>query len=607
MTEIGPIGFTGATGSTGETGLTGVGVTGGAGPQGAPAPAGETGFTGPTGFTGFTGPTGAPGVPGDPGTPGSPGSAGTPGESITGSTGPIGPQGPLGLKGEQGDSVIGSTGAVGDQGISLTGNTGSTGPTGLQGETGSGGPTGTTGGVGLTGSVGPTGAGVTGPTGATAGETGNTGPTGSVGNLGTTGSTGGQGIPGNPGPQGETGHSGTIGPRGVQGELGPTGSSGGPIGETGPAGVPGPAGPTGGITFHGALDGLTATDDHPQYVRTDASRGFENLADVDLVLTFDSGLPTGPPRNTQLVLSTNGTPIWIISKNASRSLVLQAAESLKAVVVLSADASASSIVVDASGNVGIGTASPGNKLHVLGSARIEGSELRVDNNADADATFTVDSGQTSAFNSQIAFADRGFDQWVVRKDALNELFIQRVADPTPIIRFKAGNITDLDTAFTKAGADPMDIHAHAARHGVGGADIIAGLFLDIQIGEVAVPSVSVGDKVTIGPIDLSAGGRTGNQKVLLIGTGEITTNTSFVTEGAVFRLRIDGTNVGLTRTITNTEQNSIDDDRDSFTVMALVDNVTAASHSFHLRVDSVIGDIPTFQNFSLLFVDLGPA
>lgn len=97
----GPIGPTGATGPIGPIGPQGnPGATGATGPQGDPGPTGATGPQGPIGNTGATGVQGPPGQTGPPG-----------------NTGATGPQGPIGNTGPQGATgATGSTGATGPQG-----------------------------------------------------------------------------------------------------------------------------------------------------------------------------------------------------------------------------------------------------------------------------------------------------------------------------------------------------------------------------------------------------------------------------------------------------------------------------------------------------------
>jgi hypothetical protein len=164
--------------------------------------------------------------------------SGTPGpQGPTGATGPSGADGATGAQGPTG--LTGSTGAQGP--------TGPQGPTGLTGSTGAQGPTGLTGSTGAQGPTGPQGptgltgsTGAQGPTGLT-GSTGAQGPTGPQGPTGLTGSTGAQG------PTGLTGSTGAQGPTGPQGPTGLTGSTGaqGPTGLTGNAGATGPTGSNG--------------------------------------------------------------------------------------------------------------------------------------------------------------------------------------------------------------------------------------------------------------------------------------------------------------------------------------------------------------------------
>jgi hypothetical protein len=214
-------------------------------------------------------------------------------------------------------------------------------------------------------------------------------------------------------------------------------------------------------------------DDHdPIYIPKSLSRGFDNEADADVSLDISSG--DTAVQNTQITFMDRGTPVWVIRKDTSSSLTTIASGSGNAVMILSNSAAASTIVADAASNVGIGTATPATKLHVLGSARIEGTSLRIDNNADADTTVTIDSGSTAPQHSHFVFASQGADKWLICKDQNEELFIQNLADPSPIITFKGGNVTDLDTTFTKASTD-----AHASRHAQDGPDP---LFLSAFLG-----------------------------------------------------------------------------------------------------------------------------
>ncbi len=130
-------GGSGITGSTGATGATGVAITGTTGNTG------DMGSTGSIGGTGANGSTGASGITGLTGSIGITGSTGSTGIGTTGNTGE------MGITGSSGD--IGATGVTG---TGLIGTTGNTGATGIIGSTGTTGATGSTGDIGTTGSTG---------------------------------------------------------------------------------------------------------------------------------------------------------------------------------------------------------------------------------------------------------------------------------------------------------------------------------------------------------------------------------------------------------------------------------------------------------------------
>ncbi len=186
--------------------------------------------------------------------------------SSSGPTGPAGPPGPQGAAGPAGPQ-----GAAGPAGPA--GSPGATGPAGAQGATGSQGPQGNTGqqgpagaGVQIIGSVAsaanlnPTYNGSVGDmfitqndghgqvwngaswddVGQIQGPAGPAGPQGIVGPQGNTGPVGATGPAGQQGPKGDNGNPGPTGPTGATGPIGPIG----PTGATGATGLTGPAGPT---------------------------------------------------------------------------------------------------------------------------------------------------------------------------------------------------------------------------------------------------------------------------------------------------------------------------------------------------------------------------
>ncbi|MBI4704172.1 MAG: collagen-like protein [Deltaproteobacteria bacterium] len=180
-------------------------------------------------------------------------------------------------------------------------------PTGLQGPPGPQGPKGDAGPAGPPGQKGDPGA--TGPQG----PQGATGPQGPVGPKGDPGAAGPQGAQGVTGPQGPVGPKGDPGATGAQGPKGDSGPAG-PQGAVGPKGDPGAIGPQGpqGATGPQGSQGATG----PQ-----GSQG--------------ATCPQGPKGDT------GASPFLLNGNNAYY----------------------------VAGNVGIGTANPGDKLEVAGTVR----------------------------------------------------------------------------------------------------------------------------------------------------------------------------------------------------------------------------------------------
>jgi hypothetical protein len=135
------------------------------------------------------------------------------------------------------------------------------------------------------------------------------GITGSTGLTGPAGSNGAQGATGSTGPAGPTGSTGSPGPTGLQGSTGSTGPTG-PQGSSGPTGAQGATGSTG---------------------------------------------PTGPTGSTGPAGSANasGSTNYVAKFTGSTTL-------------------GSSSIFD-NGNVGIGTAGPSQKLHVVGNLQLGSS------------------------------------------------------------------------------------------------------------------------------------------------------------------------------------------------------------------------------------------
>jgi hypothetical protein len=149
-------GITGTQGTTGAQGITGSqGTTGAQGIQGRQGITGTQGTTGAQGITGSQGTTGAQGITGTQGTTGAQGITGT--QGTTGAQGITGSQGTTGAQGIQGrQGVTGTQGTTGAQGI--TGSQGTTGAQGITGSQGTTGAQGIQGRQGITGTQGTTGA-----------------------------------------------------------------------------------------------------------------------------------------------------------------------------------------------------------------------------------------------------------------------------------------------------------------------------------------------------------------------------------------------------------------------------------------------------------------
>ncbi len=212
------------------------------------------------------------------------------------------------------------------------------GPPGPPGPAGPTGSTGQTGATGAVGSVGPQRAGATGPMGATGqtGAVGNTGPQGSTGAIGPAGQTG------NTGPQGSTGATGPIGPARPTGQTGSTGPQG-PVGATGPAGSSGNYTAGIGITITGSV--IAATNN-------------SNIWNANKLQGRD--ISTSTPETGQVLryeYDNNDVLKWVPSD------------------IDESKWSSTGLDIYRFGNVGIGTFSPNQSLHVAGNIRTTGNIL----------------------------------------------------------------------------------------------------------------------------------------------------------------------------------------------------------------------------------------
>ncbi len=401
----GPTGPTGATGVQGASGATG--LTGATGAQGIQGASGSTGLTGATGVqgasgsTGIAGATGAQGIQGVQGASGSTGLTGATGaqgiQGASGSTGLTGATGAQGIQGASGSTgLTGATGAQGVQGASgstgLTGATGSQGVQGVQGASGSTGLTGATGAQGIQGASGSTG--LTGATGAQ-------GVQGASGSTGLTGATGAQGIQGVQGASGSTGLTGATGAQGIQGVQGASGSTGltGATGAQGTQGVQGASGSTGltgatGVQGASGSTGLTGATGSQGVQGASGSTGLTGATGPvagsnTQVLYNDSGTAAGATGLVYIKASGNvgvGTAspsarfhVTGSSTSADQTVLIRAGVPSQIGPVLEVEDNLGNtlMVVSGSGNVGIGTITPNSRLHVVAT----GGAIRMQNDA----------------------------------------------------------------------------------------------------------------------------------------------------------------------------------------------------------------------------------
>ncbi|MCG3166365.1 MAG: hypothetical protein POELPBGB_02143 [Bacteroidia bacterium] len=380
-------GATGATGSTGVTGAAGTngtnGATGATGPSGADGSNGSNGATGATGPQGATGANGTNGINGATGATGPQGPAGANGTNgSNGATGATGPQGPAGANGTNGTN--GATGATGPQGPTgangTNGTNGATGATGPQGPAGANGTNGSNGATGATGPQGPIGAN---GTNGTNGATGATGPQGPAGANGTNGSNGATGATGPQGPSGADGINGSNGSNGAPGATGPTG----PTGNTGSAGA---TGPTGTANISGTLNYI------PKFTPDGATLGNSQLFDNGTNIGIGTNNPAQKLHVTGSITIPNASvyksydnasnPVNLIQASTNEIIVgnttspaintLRIASGMTDLRLMNNNNALTYFYVNnTSGNVGINTTTPAEKLQVIGSITIPNTSI----------------------------------------------------------------------------------------------------------------------------------------------------------------------------------------------------------------------------------------
>ena len=249
-----------------------------------------------------------------------------------------------------------------------SGSSGSTGSSGSSGASGSSGSSGQSGAAGSSGSSGQSGA---------AGSSGSSGSSGQSGAAGSSGSSGQSGAAGSSGSSGQSGAAGSSGSSGSSGQTGGAGSSGssGSSGQSGAAGSSGSSGSSGAGTISG-------TTNYVAKFTNSTTVGNSQIFDNGTTIGIGTTTPTSGSRfeisgsgvwdGAVITLTNTGTSgrSWsIFSTNTSFS------QGGGKFLLYNATAGTDAFVVDSSNNVGIGTTSPGQKLHVAGFTRTHGISL----------------------------------------------------------------------------------------------------------------------------------------------------------------------------------------------------------------------------------------
>jgi hypothetical protein len=318
----------------------------------------------PAGTSGTAGSSGANGSSGSSGTSGTRGSSGSSGAN--GSSGSSGASGSSGSSGANGSS--GSSGANGSSGSS--GASGSSGTSGTRGSSGSSGANGSSGSSGASGSSGTSG---------TRGSSGSSGANGTSGSSGANGSSGSSGANGSSGSSGANGSSGSSGANGSSGSSGANGAAG-TSGTSGTRGSSGSSGTSATVTINGNVN---------DYVITATGTAATFQGEANLRFTGNSLHVTSSTADPNIILfdSTSGFDphILFVPSQSANTFALGVDDSDSDKFKLSYSTALGTndrLVVDTTGNVGIGTTSPAQLLHVAGDINVStGQGFRINNTA----------------------------------------------------------------------------------------------------------------------------------------------------------------------------------------------------------------------------------
>ena len=179
--------------------------------------------------------------------------------------------------------------------------------------------------------------------------------------------------------------------------------------------------------------------------------------DFEANLRVDSGLTSA--HASDLEFFDRGVQKWLLRKNASNNIqLIDTTTGNEAPLLVEAGAITNTFVIASGSNVGLNTASPTERLHVVGSGIFEGrlgvgttspsqtihakgtasTTIKVESD-DFEANIAIDSGLAGANTSDLEFYDRGVSKWILRKDVTNTLqFINTGTGNTIPIRVEEG-------------------------------------------------------------------------------------------------------------------------------------------------------------------------
>jgi len=299
----------------------------------------------------------------------------------------------------------------------------------------------------------------------------------------------------------------------------------------------------GGVSDHGALTGL-ADDDHTQYSLVDGTRDFtgdvtlDAASDFDRTLTINAGATVD--RDAQIDLQNQGTTEWRIGNDASSSrfeitdavsfntpLAITQGSPSNALAIAAGTTTMTNTTLQVVGSESIsGELTVGDYTELQASLGVEnvvtaeafyiqsGGELSADgliategliqNNADATAQLTINSGSTSEQISQLRLETQGDLQWLMRS-----------LPTTGDLQITSG-----------AGASPIEIDALASNksifiQGSPNAKVSSTVDWDFSKGVTIADDLRVEDKVVAEAFYLPSGGGLGSDGLRI--------DTSFLT------------------------------------------------------------------------------